>query len=68
MIVYTMKGGYIVSVKYDKEHYVGFYIKLHKKYDADIIAVLRSKKNKQGYIKEIIRRDHENPDIERKSQ
>lgn len=55
-----------MSVKYDKEHYVGFYIKLHKKYDADIIAVLRSKKNKQGYIKEIIRREHEN--IERKGQ
>ena len=46
-----------MSVKYDKEHCKGFYMKLNKKTDADIIAVLEAEKNKQGYVKALIRRD-----------
>ena len=48
-----------MSVKYDKAHCKGFYMKLNKKTDADIIATLDSKKNKQGYIKKLIRRDND---------
>lgn len=53
-----------MSAKYDKEHYTGFYMKLHKKYDADIIKALNDEDNKTRYIKDlitkdIIRREHE---------
>lgn len=43
------------SAKYDKEHTIGFYIKLNTRTDADIIAKLREVPNRQGYIKELIR-------------
>lgn len=46
-----------MSVKYDKAHCKGFYMKLNKKTDADIIAVLEAEPNKQGYIKGLIRRN-----------
>lgn len=46
-----------MSVEYDKEHCKGFYMKLNKKTDADIIAVLEAEPNKQGYVKELIRRN-----------
>lgn len=46
-----------MSVEYDKEHCKGFYMKLNKKTDADVIAVLEAEPNKQGYIKELIRRN-----------
>lgn len=48
-----------MSVKYDKAHCKGFYMKLNKKTDADIIAMLDSKTNKQGYVKNLIRRDND---------
>lgn len=54
-----------MSAKYDKEHYTGFYMKLHKKYDADIIKALNDEDNKTRYIKDLIikdllsRREHE---------
>ena len=54
-----------MSVKYDKANYIGFYMKLHKKYDADIIKALSKEENKTRYskdliTKDLIRREHEN--------
>ncbi len=45
------------SIKYDKENTKRVYIKLNKNTDSDILSYLDSKKNKQGYIKELIRKD-----------
>ena len=46
-----------MSVKYDKANYIGFYMKLHKKYDADIIKALSKEENKTRYIKDLITKD-----------
>ena len=43
--------------EYEKANTVGFYIKLNKKTDADIIDELGACSNKQGYIKALIRQD-----------
>ena len=43
--------------KYDKEHTQQIAIKLNVNNDADIIAKLAASSNRQGYIKELIRRD-----------
>lgn len=45
------------SIKYDKENTKRVYIKLNKNTDSDILSYLDSKPNKQGYIKELIRKD-----------
>ena len=45
------------SAKYDKENTTTFCMKLNKKTDADILAKLASVPNKQGYIKDLIRKD-----------
>lgn len=45
------------QAKYDKEHTVGFYVKLNKVSDADVIEKLKTVENRQGYIKELIRND-----------
>lgn len=45
------------SAKYDKENTIGIYLKLNKTTDADIIAKLAAIENKQGYIKNLIRKD-----------
>lgn len=45
------------SAKYDAENTKRIYIKLNKGTDADIIGWLSLKRNTQGYIKEVIRRD-----------
>lgn len=45
------------SVKYDAKNTTRLYIKLNNKIDADIIAYLETKANKQGYIKDLIRAD-----------
>jgi hypothetical protein len=45
------------SAKYDAENTKRVYLKLNMKTDADIIDFLASKKNVQGYIKALIRRD-----------
>ena len=45
------------KAEYDKKNTKGFYIKLNKKTDSDIIALLSDVTNKQGYIKALIRRD-----------
>ena len=43
--------------KYDKANTKSYRLKLNKKTDADIIAWLEQVPNKQGYIKELIRKD-----------
>lgn len=43
--------------RYDKTHCKPVYLKLNLRTDADIIAKLASVPNKQGYIKQLIRRD-----------
>lgn len=45
------------SVKYNKENTVQISLKLNRSTDADLIVSLNRVKNKQGYIKELIRRD-----------
>lgn len=45
------------SIKYDRENTKRVYIKLNKNTDSDILSYLDSKPNKQGYIKELIRKD-----------
>ena len=45
------------SVKYNKENTVQISLKLKRSTDADLIDSLNRVKNKQGYIKELIRRD-----------
>lgn len=42
---------------YDKANTKGVYLKLNKKTDSDIIALLSDVNNKQGYIKALIRKD-----------
>ena len=45
------------SVKYNKENTVQISLKLNRITDADLIDNLNRVTNKQGYIKELIRRD-----------
>lgn len=45
------------SVKYNKENTVQISLKLNRTTDADLIDILNGVTNKQGYIKELIRRD-----------
>lgn len=45
------------QAKYDKDNTVQIKIKLNKKTDSDILEILNSVSNKQGYIKELIRID-----------
>lgn len=45
------------QAKYDAEHTTGVYLKFNTKNDADILDMLASVSNKQGYIKELIRAD-----------
>ena len=53
----TSKAQLRAQAKYDKDNTVQIKIKLNKKTDSDIIARLSEVKNKQGYIKELIRID-----------
>ena len=43
--------------RYQKKNVIQLNIRLNKKTDADIIEILNSISNKQGYIKELIRID-----------
>ena len=43
------------QAKYDKEHTTGFYMKLNKDSDADILSWLSQQGSKQGAIKKLIR-------------
>ena len=45
------------SIKYDKENTKRVFIKLNKITDKDILDYLDGITNKQGYIKELIRKD-----------
>ena len=45
--------------KYDKANTKGLHLKLNIKTDSDILAKLDSVESKQGYIKELIRKDLE---------
>lgn len=45
------------QAEWSKKNTKGFYIKLCKTTDADIISWLSDIPNKQGYIKELIRND-----------
>ena len=46
------------SMKYDKANVKQVKLSLNKKTDADVIAILESKDNVQGYIRELIRSDN----------
>lgn len=43
--------------EYDAEHTIQVKMKLNKTHDADIIKKLNEVGNKQGYIKDLIRKD-----------
>ena len=45
------------NAKYDKGHCKTYLLKLNRKTDVDIINMLESVPNKQGYIKALIRAD-----------
>ena len=45
------------SIRYNKENTVQISLKLNRSTDADLIGNLNRVTNKQGYIKELIRRD-----------
>lgn len=49
----------INQMKYDKEHVERYYLKLHKENDKDIIEAINPN-NKQGSIKELIRKGMNN--------
>lgn len=50
----------IASMKYDKNNTRRICLKFNLKTDADILEKLESVENKQGYIKDLIRKDIEN--------
>ena len=45
------------QARYDKENTKSYVLKLNKKTDADVLEKLRNVPNKQGYIKELMRKD-----------
>lgn len=45
------------NARYDDKHTIQIKMKLNKTTDADVIDRLNAAGNKQGYIKELIRRD-----------
>ena len=45
------------SIRYNKENTVQISLKLNRTTDADLIDSLNRVTNKQGYIKELIRKD-----------
>jgi hypothetical protein len=53
---YTVKKGK-TQERSDAKNCRRFVLKLTRSTDADIIALLENKENKQGYIKTLIRRD-----------
>lgn len=52
-----MKKSSEAQMKYDAKNTIQFKMKLNKSTDHDIIERLSQQKNKQGYIKELIRND-----------
>ena len=53
----TSKAQLRAQAKYDKDNTVQIKLKLNKRTDSDILEILNSVSNKQGYIKELIRID-----------
>ena len=53
----TTKAQKAASAKYDASHTIQVKLKLNTKTDADILEKLDAIENKQGYIKDLIRRD-----------
>lgn len=51
------KAQNLAQKRYDDQNTVQVRMKLNKRTDADILDKLKSVANKQGYIKELIRRD-----------
>lgn len=49
--------GRLSKTAWDREHTTQLSIKLNNKQDADILAKLQTVKNRQGYIKMLIRED-----------
>lgn len=47
------------TAKYDAKMTTGLYLKLNNRTDEDILCWLDHQPNKQGYIKELIRKDME---------
>lgn len=47
----------MASKQYDRENTVRYSLKFNVNTDADIINVLETKDNKQGYIKQLIQED-----------
>lgn len=47
----------IRSDRYDRKNTTRLYIKLNNNTDSDILEALDKVENKQGYIKELIRKD-----------
>ncbi|MBQ6442178.1 MAG: nucleotidyltransferase domain-containing protein [Lachnospiraceae bacterium] len=45
------------KARYDKENTKSYLLKLNKKTDADILEKLKDVSNKQGYLKELVRKD-----------
>lgn len=45
------------TLKYEAKNTVQLHLKLNKKTDADILQRLEEVESKQGYIKELIRKD-----------
>lgn len=56
----TRKSLLKAVAKYDAANTTQLHFKLNNKTDADILKHLKTCKNKQGYIKELIRRDMKN--------
>lgn len=52
-----MKRRSEIQAKYDKVNTKGLYLKLHLVNDKDILDHLDKQPSKQGYIKEVIRKD-----------
>lgn len=50
------------QARYDKENTHAYILKLNKKTDADILEKMNDVSNKQGYIKELVRKDMQNRD------
>ena len=46
--------------KYNKANYKAYTFRFHKTNEADVIERLESQPNKQGYLKELIRKDLNN--------
>ena len=61
---YSKQTKHAAQSKFKKNNIKRTVIDLHNENDADIIAKLASEKNRQGYLKQLIRDDIKNSDID----